>query len=287
MPEIAFVNGEFLPLEDAVVPVEDRGFQLADAVYEVLATYGGRPFEMDRHLARLQRSLDGLHIRYDVAAQGLSQAIATGIERAGFPETLVYIQISRGVAARRHEFPPGIVPTVVMTFKECLRPAKSLWKGGVRTVTSEDQRWRRCDIKSVSLLPNVLAKQKAAAAGAFEVLLVDDRGRVTEGASTSSFCIVGGVLKTAPPGPHILPGITREVILELARGLQIPFREEFSLLGEYLAAEEVFLCGTATEVMPVVEIDGEKIGCGRPGPLARLLRTAFMNRAEGDKKRSS
>ena len=263
------------------MPVEDRGFQFADAVYEVLATYGGRPFELDRHLARLQRSLDALHIEYDVAAQGVAQMIVAGIERAGFLETLIYIQVSRGVAPRGHEFPPGIIPTVVMTFKECLRPDEGVWKGGVRTITSEDQRWKRCDIKSVSLLPNILAKQEAAAAGAFEVLLIDSAGRVTEGASTSTFCVVGGVLKTAPPGPHILPGITREVILELARGLQIPVREEFSLLGEYLAADEVFLCGTATEVMPVVEIDGTTIGCGGPGRLSRRLRTAFLHRAGG------
>ena len=281
MPEIAFVNGEFLPLEQAVVPVEDRGFQFADAVYEVLATYGGRPFELDRHLARLQRSLDALNIGYEVAAQGVARSIAAGIERAGFGETLIYIQVSRGVAPRGHEFPSGIAPTVVMTFKECLRPEEGLWKGGVRTVTSEDQRWKRCDIKSVSLLPNVLAKQQAAASGAFEVLLVDGGGRVTEGASTSSFCVAGGVLKTAPPGPHILPGITREVILELARGLEIPVREEFSPLGEYLAADEVFLCGTATEVLPVVEIDGAVIGCGRPGQFTRRLRTAFLHRAGG------
>ena len=278
MPDIAYVNGEFLPLEQAVVPVEDRGFQFADAVYEVLATYGGRPFELDRHLARLQRSLEALHIGYDVGAQGVARSIAAGIERAAFIETLIYIQISRGVAPRGHEFPSGIAPTVVMTFKECRRPDERLWKGGVSTITSEDQRWKRCDIKSVSLLPNVLAKQEAAASGAFEVLLIDGAGRVTEGASTSSFCVVGGVLKTAPPGQHILPGITREIILELAGGLEIPVREEFSPLGEYLAAEEVFLCGTATEVMPVVAIDGAIIGCGRPGPLSRRLRSAFLDR---------
>ena len=160
-----------------MVPVEDRGFQFADAVYEVLATYGGRPFELERHLARLQRSLDALHIRYDVAAQGVAKSIVAGIERAGFIETLIYIQISRGVAPRGHEFPSGIAPTVVMTFKKCRRPDERVWKGGVSTITSEDQRWKRCDIKSVSLLPNVLAKQEAAASGAFEVLLIDSAGR--------------------------------------------------------------------------------------------------------------
>ena len=279
MPELAFVNGAFLPVEQAVVPVEDRGFQFADAVYEVMVTYGGSAFEMDRHLERLQSSLDALGIEYDVAGQRVARSIASGIERAGFPETLIYIQISRGVAPRRHEFPPGIAPTVVMTFKECLRPNPNLWKSGVRIVTLEDQRWKRCDIKSVSLLPNVLAKQESAAAGAFEVLLIDGAGRVTEGASTSSFCVIGGVLKTTPQGPHILPGITREVILELAGELQIPVREESCDLAEYLDADEVFLCGTATEVMPVVAIDGATIGCGRPGPLARRLRTAFLRRA--------
>ena len=281
MAELAFVNGKFLPIGEAVVPVEDRGFQFADAVYEVVATYGGIPFEMERHLERLQRSLDSLLIEYDVEGRGIARSIASGIERAGFPETLIYIQISRGTAPRTHEFPPEPAPTVVMTFKECLRPDETLWQRGVCAITSEDQRWGRCDIKSVSLLPNVLAKQKAAAAGAFEALLVDRGGRVTEGASTSSFCVVGGVLKTPPSGPHILPGITREVILELADELEIPVREDFSALSEYLAAEEVFLCGTATEVMPVVAIDGAAIGGGRPGPLTTLLRTAFLRRARG------
>lgn len=284
MPEVAFVNGRFIPLAEAVVSVEDRGFQFADGVYEVLASYGGRPFAVEPHFRRLEHSLKALRIDLDICACGLEGIVREGIARSGFAETLVYIQITRGAAPRHHEFPAaGTRPTLVITVKELRRPAAELYERGVKVISTPDLRWKRCDVKSTSLLANILAKQQAAEAGAFEALLVDGQGRVTEGSSTSAFCVREGSLWTAPAGPHILPSITRGILLELARELKLPVREEFSTLEQFLQAEEVFLAGTTTEAMPVVRIDEHTVGDGRPGPVARQLRQAFLDYvARGD-----
>lgn len=277
MPEIAYVNGAFMPLDQARVPVEDRGFLFADGVYEVVATYGGKPFALEPHLKRLERSLRELRIGLDIRACGLEERLAEGIRRGGFAETLVYIQVTRGVAPRRHEFPKSEVePTLVMTFKECYRLPAELFENGAKVISRPDLRWQRCDIKSIALLPNILAKQEAKEAGAFEALLVDGQGRVTEGSSTSAFRVADGVLWTAPEGPHILPSITRGILLDLARRVGIPVREEFSSLGEFLQADEVLLAGTTTEALGVVQIDQQQIGDGKPGPVTRRLRQVFL-----------
>ena len=200
-----------------------------------------------------------------------------GIERSGFGETLVYIQVTRGVAPRQHEFPSvPIDPTVVMTFKELRRHSRDLYDRGVEIISTEDLRWKRCDIKSIALLPNILAKQAASQVGAFEALLVDAEGRVTEGASTSAFCVQAGRLCTAPIGPHILPSITRGILLDLARKLGIPINEEFCTLDQFKEADEVFLAGTTTEAMPVIQIDDAVIGDGMPGLITQQIRAAFL-----------
>ena len=283
MPEIAYVNGAFLPLAEAVVSVEDRGYQFADGVYEVIATYGGRPYAVEPHMTRLQSSLEALRLPLEIGAYGLRDKLSEGLARSGFPETLIYIQVTRGVAARRHEFPAKPVePTVVMTFKELYRIPPKLYREGVEVITVPDLRWQRCDIKSISLLPNILAKQEAAQAGAFEALLVNAEGQITEGASTSAFCVRSGCIYTTPTGPHILPSITRSVLLDLARELEIKLYEHFSSVDEFCASDEVFLAGTTTEAMPVVSIDGQRIGSGDPGPIAQKLRAAFMHKVGMD-----
>ena len=281
MPEIAYVNGRFCPLAEAVVSVEDRGYQFADGVYEVVATYGGCPYALEPHLARLQGNLEALHLPLDICEYGLRAKLMEGIERSGFGETLVYIQVTRGVAPRRHDFPAvSVTPTVVMTFKELHRLPRDLYDRGVEVISTADLRWKRCDIKSIALLPNILAKQAAAQVGAFEALLVDAEGRVTEGASTSAFCIQAGRLYTAPIGPHILPSITRGILLDLARKLGLPIDEEFCMLEQFKAADEVFLAGTTTEAMPVVQIDDAIIGDGAPRPITRQIRAAFLESLE-------
>lgn len=278
MPEVAFVNGRFMPLAEAVVSVEDRGFQFADGVYEVVASYEGRPFAMEPHLRRLEHSLAALRIGLDIHAYGVEGLVREGIARSGFAETLVYIQITRGAAPRHHEFPARETPpTVVMTVKELRRPASPLYQTGVKVVSSPDLRWKRCDIKSTSLLANILAKQQASEAGAFEALLVDGEGRVNEGSSTSAFCVRQGQIWTAPAGPHILPSITRGLLLDLARQCGIGVREAFCALEDYCRADEVFLAGTTTEAMPVVRIDDRQVADGKPGPVTGRLRQAFLD----------
>jgi D-alanine transaminase len=273
--EVAYVNGAFLPIDQATISIEDRGFQFADGVYEVVSTYGGRPYAMAAHMERLQRSLHELRIDFDVS--GLPAVVEQGIERAGFDEALVYIQITRGTAPRRHEFPERPPdPTVVMTVKQLQRPDPKLHETGVSVITTPDLRWKRCDIKSIALLPNILAKQLAHEAGAYEALLVDDGERVTEGSSTSSFRVAGGVVFTSPPGPHILPSITRGVLIDLIQKLGTELREEFSTVEQYRTADEVFLAGTTTEAMPVVRVDDKQIGDGTPGPVTRRIREAFV-----------
>ena len=277
MPEIAYVNGRFCPLAEAVVSVEDRGYQFADGVYEVVGTYGGCPYALEPHLERLQGNLEVLHLPLDIREYGLRDKLMEGIERSDFGETLVYIQVTRGVAPRQHEFPPvPVAPTVVMTFKELRRLPQDLYDHGVEVISTADLRWKCCDIKSIALLPNILAKQAAAQVGAFEALLVDAEGRITEGASTSAFCIQAGQLYTTPIGSHILPSITREILLDLARKLDIPIEEEFCTLAQFKVANEVFLAGTATEALPVVQIDDAVIGKGIPGPITRQIRAAFL-----------
>ena len=281
MPEVAFVNGEFMALEKAVIPIEDRGFQFADGVYEVIATYKGEPYALGEHLDRLERSLRELHVKMDIRDYGLEGLIAEGICRSGFSESLVYIQITRGVAPRHHEFPgPEIKPTVVMTIKELHRLPSSRYDEGVRVISKPDFRWKRCDIKSVSLLANILAKQQAIEAGAFEAFLFDEQGRITEGSSTSAFCIRAGTLWATPSGPHILPSITRGILLDLARRIQLPVREEFCSLEDYFAADEVLLAGTSAEAIGVVQIDDVVIGEGVPGPNTVRLRNAFLHTVE-------
>jgi len=277
MPEIAFLNGSFMPIADAVVSIEDRGFQLGDGVYEVIVTYDGRPYALAEHLARLRRSLNEIRIAYDIDAYGLQGIIEDGVRRSGYADALIYIQITRGVAPRRHQFPDDpIRPTVVITVTEYKRPPPEEHAKGVMLISTSDQRWHRCDIKSICLLPNALARQEAAEAGAYEALLVNSDGYVTEGAATSAFCVRAGELWTTPEGPHILPSISRAILLKLARQADIPVHEGFRTLEFFKGADEVFLAGTTTETLAVVQIDERIIGTGKPGPITGKIRAAFL-----------
>ena len=277
MPELAYVNGAFVELSEARVSVEDRGYQFADGVYEVIGTYNGQPFALDEHLVRLQHSLDELCIKLNVSDYGIGKRVSVGIKLAGFEETLVYVQVTRGVAPRRHEFPSSQTqPSIVMTFKPLERLSQNIFKTGVEVVSLPDLRWKRCDIKSTALLANVLAKQEAAKQGAFEALLVDTDGYITEGSSTSVFWVNRGRLCTTPSGEHILPSITRKILWEVATELQLETRQYSCSLEDLLQADEVILAGTTTEALSVIRIDSKPIGKGIPGPISRKLRIAFL-----------
>ena len=277
MPEIGFVNGNFMPLEEAVVPVEDRGFQFSDGVYEVIRTYNGRTYAVSEHMERLKRSLRELRIALDVDAFAFPALIEEGISRGGYTETLIYIQVTRGTAPRYHAFPKEKTePTVVMTFRELHPHTDSFFQNGVTVISTRDLRWGRCDIKTVSLLGNVLAKQEAVEAGAFEALLVNDQGQVTEGSSSTFFFVRSGEVFTTPLHPQILPSITRNIVIDLAAKLDIPVHEEYSRLEEYFRADEVFVAGTGSELVGVIEIDKKTIGDGKPGPVTEKLRSAYF-----------
>jgi D-alanine transaminase len=270
MPDIAFINGRFLPWHEATVPIEDRGFQFGDGVYEVIRTYHGRPFELDAHLNRLDRSARELSLVQPYARGQWTEWIQQGVREAGYAEAKVYLQVTRGVAPRDHTFPSKIAPTVVMTIRELTPFPVKTRETGVIAKTCEDLRWGRCDIKSVNLLANVLAREEAKQAGVFEAILVKD-GLVTEGSVSNVMAVQSGTVVTAPEGPRILSGVTRTVVLELARTAGIPVREQFLSIESLYKADEVFLTGTTVEVLAVVQIDGRTIGAGRPGPVVRAL----------------
>ncbi|MFQ5932219.1 MAG: D-amino-acid transaminase [Nitrospiraceae bacterium] len=275
MPDIGFVNGRFMPLQEAMVPVEDRGFQFGDAVYEVIRTYHGVPFQLEAHLARLERSAGAIELSLSFTTQEWARYVVEGIRRGGYAESKVYIQLTRGVAPREHQFPASVCPTAVMTVREMHAVDETLRTQGVGVLTMEDLRWGRCDIKSVNLLANVMARQRAHLAGAFEAIFVRG-GIVTEGAVSNVMIVTRGALATPPEGEWILSGVTRDVVLTLARKEGIAVQERSIGLAEFRGADEMFLTGTTVEILPVVRVNGAVIGSGKPGDIAKLLHDRFQ-----------
>jgi D-alanine transaminase len=272
---MAFVNGRFLPLAGASVSIEDRGFQFGDGVYEVIRTYRGRPFMLHAHLARLNRSAEAIGLRQPYSLERWTGYIEEGLRLAAFTESKIYVQITRGVAPRDHAYAPQLEPTVVMTIRELHPLSPAVQTAGVDAITLDDVRWGRCDIKSLNLLPNVLARQQAKEAGAFEAILVKN-GEVTEGSVSNVIIVDNRTLMTAPKGPRILSGVTREVVLRLARQEGLEVHEQYPSREKLFGAPEVFLTGTTVEVLPVVRIDGKPIGSGEPGPVTRQLAKRFI-----------
>ncbi|TRW14761.1 D-amino-acid transaminase [Glacieibacterium frigidum] len=275
MPRLAYVDGRHVPLADASVSVEDRGFQFADAVYEVCAVANGRLFDWDLHAARLTRNLSALGIAAPLGTAALLVQARRLIAANRAREALLYIQVTRGAGRRDHGFRPDR-PTLVMTVRPFdLAGRVGMQAKGVAVASVNDQRWGRCDIKTVGLLPNVLAKASAKAAGGFEAWLVDDAGTVAEGASTNAWIVRGGRLITHPLSARILPGVMRAGVIRLARDLQIGVDERPFTLAEAFAADEAFLTATTAPVIGVVRVDGHTIGDGNPGPVTRKLGEAM------------
>ena len=282
MGRIAYVNGRFVPHRDAVVHIEDRGYQLADAVYEVWSLFDGKLADAEGHLARLERSLSELRIAMPMSRRALTLVLREAVRRNRVKEGLVYLQVSRGVAPRDHAFPDGEVrPAVVITVKAVDRAAAEAKAAkGVTVVTTPENRWGRCDIKTTGLLPNVLAKQKAREAGGAEAWFVDELGFVTEGAASNAWIVdADGRLRTRDTNANILRGITRRTLMDLLAEERLELDERPFTPAEAARAREAFVTGAGALVLPVVAIDGEPIGNGAPGPLATRLRRLHMERA--------
>lgn len=274
---VAYLNGQYVPREQVRVSPDDRGFLFGDGVYEFVRFYAGRPFAMDRHLARLARSLAALRIDgVDVAP--LANVFERLAAESGVPDTGVYLQVTRGAAPRRHRFPDTGTPPTIYAFADPTTFSPSRWETGVSVVTTADQRWARCDVKSLQLLANVLANQRAHEAGVEECLFVRD-GFVTEGSHTNVFAVFDGRLATYPDSPYILPGVTRAIVLELAARLDIAAHLRPIPYDSLLAADEVFITSTSEEVLPVVSIDGRSVASGAPGPVSQSLLAAFRAEA--------
>jgi D-alanine transaminase len=270
---IAFINGEFVDVNQRVLPIDERGHQFGDGVYEVVKVYHSTPFLLNEHLQRLQNSAENIQIKLPYSLQEIEAIILQGIEKSGLADAEVYFQITRGIAPRNHLF-PDVPPSFTMTIKPSRVVPQKSYEEGVSTILVEDDRWAKCYIKSLNLLPNILAKQLAASNGHFEAIMVKD-GYVTEGTSSNVFAVKAGCLYTTPLTSNILPGITRAAILKLAEKKGIPFVEENFTSTFLLEADEVFMTSTSVEVLPVRLVDGNLIGTGNPGEVTKTIHEAL------------
>lgn len=268
------VNDQLVSKENVHISPEDRGYYFGDGVYEVFRVYNGTIFEKKAHLDRLQRSAREVRIPLPFSLEQIGDNIERLLEKDGVSDGTLYLQITRGEAPRAHAFPPAGTPPVVMAYtKEVRRPLEQL-QNGIATVTLPDIRWLRCDIKTLNLLANVLAKQEAVERGGYEALLHRE-GRVTECSSSNVMMVKNGTIYTHPANNLILHGITRAVVLRLAAGAGIPVLEEAFDLDALREADEVFITGTTVEAMPVVTVDGRPVADGQPGPVTRRLQAEF------------
>jgi D-alanine transaminase len=273
---LANLDGVIMPLAEAKVSALDRGFLFGDSIYEVLTVLRGKPWLEAPHFARLARSLEAIRI-HGVNIDRLRQRMMETVRAGSFGDAMVYIQVTRGSAPlRSHLFPVDAKPLEFLYVQPFSDPYGEVRRDGVGVITRPDERWGRCDIKSTNLLANVLAKQSAKEAGCYEALLYLPDGRVTEATHSSLFGVLGGKIVTTPNSPDILPGVTRQFVLELTRKLDIPVQERNLTRTELERIDELFLSGTTIEVMPITRIDGKPVGDGKPGPVTRRLQAAYQ-----------
>ena len=273
-----YLNGKFMPIAEAYIPVLDRGFIFGDGVYEVIPVYSKRAFRLAEHLKRLQSSLDGIRLPNPHNEAEWTKLINELIARNPSEDQYLYLHITRGVAKRDHAFPqPAVTPTVFMMSSPLQHPPAELLKTGVSAVTAIDNRWLRCDIKAISLLPNVLLRQQAVDAGCAETILIRDDSFMTEGAASNIFVVKNGTLLAPPKDNLMLPGITYDVILELAAADSIPVQVRKIAKAEIFSADELLLTSSTREVLPITLVDGKSVGSGKPGEMFSLLHTLYQN----------
>ena len=270
-----YLNGEFMPIEQARISVLDRGFIFGDGVYEVIPTYSRRPFRLAEHLVRLQSSLDAIGISNPYTASKWAELVARIVAGNPWEDQNVYLQITRGVAKRDHAFPKGLKPTVFLMASELVTPSAELMKTGAPAIVLPDFRWLRCDIKSTSLLGNCMLRTQAAEAGCAEAILVRD-GELTEASASNVFVVKNGTV-LAPPKSHlILPGITYDVVLEILRANAIPHQVRPVKESELRSADEVWVTSSSREVLPITTLDGKPVGPGRPGPVGLKVHALYQ-----------
>ena len=263
---MVFLNGKFLPIEQAMVPVLDRGFIFGDGVYELIPVYSRAPFRMEDHLARLERSLAAVRIKNPYTREKWREIIVQLVARQPWEDQAVYFQVTRGVAKRDHAFPAGVEPTVFVMANPLVNPPRELVEKGGSAVTAVDNRWLRCDIKSISLIGNCLLRQVSADAGAQETILFRD-GKLTEASASNVFVVKRGVLLSPPKSNLILPGITYDVVTEIAQAGKIPLEFRDIAEAEVRSADEVWVTSSSKEILAIVTLDGKPVADGRPGPL--------------------
>ncbi|AJY76976.1 D-amino-acid transaminase [Paenibacillus beijingensis] len=266
---VAYFNGNFIESDEPALPIEERGHQFGDGVYEVMRIYNGVPFMLDEHLDRLYQSATAIKLPLQQDRESLKHTISELMDKSGLTNLVIYLQVTRGIASRDHLFPDCPV-SVSMTAKPFREPPAEARENGVSVMLHPDERWENCYIKSLNLLPNILAKQAAYEKGCFEAILVRD-GKVTEGTSSNVYMVKDGSILTTPLSNRILPGITRMAVKQIAGELHIPFVEAYFTPEDMLRADEVFITSTTSEIMPVVRINDEEINSGEPGPVARAL----------------
>src|SRR4051812_1093983 len=269
MMSIGYINGKYIPLNELAIPIDERGHQFGDGIYEVIRVYNGKAFMLDEHLERLINSAKGIKLPIGQDAKDFRILINEAIGKSGLLECNVYLQITRGFAPRQHLF-PDVPVSISMTVKSAAPLQQSLRGNGVSAIFHEDERWANCYIKSLNLLPNILAKQTAYEKGSYEAILVRD-GVVTEGTSSNIFMVKKGKLYTTPLSKQILAGITRLAVKRVCEQINLEFIEQSYTKEELFQADEVFLTSTTSEVLPIVEVDGQKIGTGKPGKVTNEL----------------
>jgi len=280
MSRIAYVAGQYVPHKHAAVHIEDRGYQFADGVYEVIAVVGGKLVDQQPHIERLKRSLSELRIPMPMGEAALKVVVREVVRRNAVDYGIIYLQVTRGAAPREHAFPKAIKPTLVATAKNTKPPPPKFGRDGIAVITIPDIRWERCDIKSVALVANVLGKQQAREAGAYEAWQVGSDGMITEGTSTNAWIVtMDGAVVTRKADHSILRGVTRGAVLDIIRSEGLEFVERPFSVDEAKAAREAFLTSTTAELLPVVIIDGAPVANGKPGLLSEKLRAAYLAHA--------
>jgi len=272
---MVFLNGKFMPIDEARVPVLDRGFIFGDGVYELVPVYSRVPFRLDEHLARLERSLAAVRIRNPYGRSEWRDIILQLVAKQPFEDQGVYFQVTRGVARRDHAFPKDAAPTVFLMSNPLVCPPQELVERGAAAVTAVDDRWLHCDIKSISLIGNCLLRQVSADAGAAETILFRD-GKLTEASASNVFVVKRGAILSPPKSNLILPGITYDVIAELAQGAGLPFEFRAVPEAEVRGADEIWVTSSSKEVLAIVSLDGRPVGDGKPGPVFRRMYALYQ-----------